>query len=191
MCLSSSQFQDYYRYSSILSFLSLFIVFHLLFMSLIYGIHFPQIIPGLSQDNYLKSPQGFETPPWFSAGLLCVGAYLLCQQITDDGWWSGVAALRSSWSSLQEKTLLKRVKEQAHLISPHLGLLCDLTSWKQGWACFRDIFQPSCPMMVGSPFCLLLLWITCPATFLNICHTHPSSLSPSLPLASVHQALPW
>lgn len=152
-------------------------------MSLIYGIHFPpQIIPGLSQHNYLKSPQGFETPPWFSAGLLCVGAYLLCQQITDDGWWSGVAALRSSWSSLQGEKLFWRGLRNKHIwfSPPRTALWFDVM--KTGWACFRDIFQPSCPMMVGVHLCLLLLWITCPATFLNICHTHPSSLSPSFAL---------
>ena len=125
-------------------------------------------------------------PPWFPAGLLCVGAYLLCQQITDDGWWSGVAVLRSSWSSLQGKKHFWRGLRNKHVgfSPPWIALWFDLM--KTGWACFGDIFQPSCPIMVGVHLGLLLLWITIPAPFLNICHIHPHPYSPLLPLTSVH-----
>ena len=118
-------------------------------------------------------------PPWFPVGLLRVGAYLLCQQIPEDGWWSGVAVLRSSWSSLQGKKHFWRGLRNKHVgfSPPRIALWFDLM--KTGWACFGDIFQPSCPMMVGVHLGLLLLWITIPAPFLNICHIHPSSLFPS------------
>ena len=174
--------QDYYRYSSILFFNSFHsFIFYLCPWSM-GSIFSPQIIPELSRHNYLKSlscPQGFEMPPWFSAGLLCVVAYLLCQQITSDGWWSGVSVLRSSWSPLQGEKHFWRVLRNKHVwfSPPWTAVWFDLR--KMGWACFRVIFQPSCPMMIGVRLCLLLLWITCPAPFLNICYIHPSSLFPS------------
>lgn len=144
--------QDYYRYSSILFSNSFHSFIFCLCPWSMGSIPHLQIIPELSQHNYLKSlscPQGFEMPPWFSAGLLCVDAYLLCQQITNDGWWSGVSVLRSSWSPLQgEKHFWRGLRNKHVWFSPPRTAVW-FHLMKMGWACLRVIFQPFCPMMIG------------------------------------------
>ena len=160
--------------------LSLFIV-----SSFVYVLDIWDPCPPPPNHSWIVSTQLFEKSPgvWNATLIFCGSSLCRCLSALSANYrwwlvvWGGCAEVLLELSARRE-TLLKRVKEQALWFSPpRTALWFDLM--KTGWACFRDIFQPSCPMMVGVHLCLLLLWIICPATFLNICHTHPSSLSPS------------
>lgn len=168
------------------SFHSFFLCLHSWYI----GSTFFPMIPELSQHNELKKSI---LPPvvWNATLIYCRSSLCRCLSAlsANCSWqlvaWRSCAGVISE-PSVKEGPLLEReIRSKGACSSPPWSAFW-FDPMKMGWAFFRDIVQPSCPLMVGGPsvcsshepMVLLFSEISPPSIF-HFC-------SPLLPLTPVH-----